>query len=166
MTTAKAINGGTIPMGGVFVKQAIQDTILDAAPGAGPEFVHGNTYSGAPAAAAAGLAAMDIYEREELFTRAGGPVGRYWEEALHGLRDEPGIIDIRNYGLLGAISFAADPERFPAGVGMAVHARCYENGLLCRGVGDTMVMSPPLTITEREIDLFIERLTASIREVL
>lgn len=166
MTTAKAINGGTVPMGGVFMKQAIQDTVLNAAPDGGPEFAHGNTYAGNPVSAAAGLAALDIYEREGLFTRAGDAIGRYWEDALHGLRDESGIIDIRNYGLLGAVTFAPDPERFPAGVGMAVHARCYENGLLCRGVGDNIVMSPPLTISQDEIDLFIQRLTKSIREVL
>ena len=166
MTTAKAINGGTVPMGGVFMKQKIQDVILAAAPGGGPEFVHGNTYAGNPVSAAAGLAAMDIYEREGLFTRAAGDIGKYWEDALHGLRGEPGVIDIRNYGLLGAITFAPDAGRFPAGVGAAVHGRSFENGLLCRGVGDNMVMSPPLTVTESEIDLFVERLTKSIREVL
>ncbi len=166
MTTAKAINGGTVPMGGVFMKQSIQDAVLDAAPPGGPEFVHGNTYAGNPVSAAAGLAAMDIYEKEDLFNRAGGEIGRYWEDALHSLRDETGIIDIRNYGLLGAVTFSPDPERFPTGVGMAVHAKCYENGLLCRGVADNMVMSPPLTISRNEIDLFVERLTKSIREVL
>ncbi|MEX2525439.1 MAG: aminotransferase class III-fold pyridoxal phosphate-dependent enzyme [Gammaproteobacteria bacterium] len=166
MTTAKAINGGTVPMGGVFLKQEIQDTILNAAPGGGPEFVHGNTYAGNPVSAAAGLAAMDIYEREGLFTRASGAIGQYWEDALHGLKDQPGIIDVRNYGLLGAITFAPDPDRFPAGVGMAVHGKSYENGLLCRAVADNMVMSPPLTISEGEINLFIDRLTKSIREVL
>ena len=128
--------------------------------------MHGNTYAGNPVSAAAGLAAMDIYEREGLFTRAAGDLGKYWEDALHGLRGEPGVIDIRNYGLLGAITFAPDAGRFPAGVGAAVHGRSFENGLLCRGVGDNMVMSPPLTVTESEIDLFVERLTKSIREVL
>lgn len=166
MTTAKAINGGTVPMGGVFIKQAIQDTIFDAAPPGVPEIFHGNTYAGAPVAAAAGLAAFDIYEREGLLTRASGPIGKYWENALHSLRDIPHLIDIRNYGLLGAITFAPNPEKYPTGVGVPVHNRCFENGLLCRAVADNMVMSPPLTISEPEIDLFIERLRKSIADVL
>lgn len=166
MTTAKAINGGTVPMGGVFIKEDIQQTIFEAAPAGVPEIFHGNTYAGAPVAAAAGLAAFEIYEREGLLTRASGPIGRYWEDALHSLRDVPHLIDIRNYGLLGAITFAPNPAEYPTGVGVPVHNRCFENGLLCRAVGDNMVMSPPLTIQESEIDLFVERLRQSIVDVL
>lgn len=166
MTTAKAINGGTIPMGAVFVHRDVQQAIFDAAPAGGPELFHGNTYAGSPVAAAAGLAAFGIYEREQLLTRASGPIGQYFEDALHGLRGIDGIVDIRNFGLLGAVTFAADAERFPGGTGMAVHNRCFENGLLARGVGDGMVMSPPLTISETEIDLFIQRYRRSIEEVL
>ncbi len=166
MTTAKAINGGTVPMGGVFIKEEIQRAIFDAAPAGVPEIFHGNTYAGNPVAAAAGLAAFEIYEREGLLTRASGPIGKYWEDALHSLRDIPHLIDIRNYGLLGAITFAPDAEKYPLGVGVPVHNKCFENGLLCRAVADNMVMSPPLTISEREVDLFIDRLRQSITEVL
>ncbi|MFT5114205.1 MAG: beta-alanine--pyruvate transaminase [Parasphingorhabdus sp.] len=166
MTTAKAINGGTIPMGGVFVKQEIQEAIFEAAPKTAPEIMHGNTYAGSPVAAAAGLAAFEIYEREGLLTRASGPIGQYWEDALHSLSDIEHIKDIRNFGLLGAVTFSPDADRFPAGTGVAVHNKCFENGLLCRGVAEGMVMSPPLTISEHEIDLFIKRYRKSISEVL
>ncbi len=166
MTTAKAINGGTIPMGGVFIKPEIQQTIFEAAPVTGPEIFHGNTYSGSPVAAAAGLAAFEIFENEGLLTRASGPIGKYWEDALHGLRDIDHIVDIRNFGLLGAVTFKSDANRFPGGTGVAVHNKCFENGLLARGVADGMVMSPPLTISESEIDLFIERYRRSIVELL
>ncbi|WP_426416744.1 aminotransferase class III-fold pyridoxal phosphate-dependent enzyme [Aestuariirhabdus sp. LZHN29] len=165
ITCAKAINGGTVPMGGVFMREEIQQVIFDAAPAGGPEIFHGNTYSGNPVSSAAGLAALEIYAREELLTRAAGPIGQYWEDALHGLRDIDSLIDIRNFGLLGAVTFAAD-SRFPAGPAVPVHNQCFKNGLLCRGVGDTLVMSPPLTISEQEIDLFIERLRLSIAEVI
>jgi len=165
MTTAKAINGGTIPMGGVFIRPEIQQAIFDAAPTTMPELMHGNTYSGSPVAAAAGLAAFKIFEREGLLTRASGPIGAYWESALHSLRDIDHIIDIRNCGLLGAVTFKSNAEKYPAGAGVAVHNKCFENGLLARGVGDGMVMSPPLTISESEIDLFIERYRKSIIDV-
>ncbi len=130
-----------------------------------PEFFHGNTYAGSPVAAAAGLAAMDIYEQEGLLTCGSEAKGQYWEDALHQLRDLPQVIDIRNYGMLGAVTF--DPGAQPAkSVGAKIHQRCYENGLLCRPIGDTMVMSPPLSISTQEIDLFIERFRASVTQVL
>ncbi len=166
ITCAKGITAGTIPMGAVIIRDDIQQTILDAAPAGTVELFHGTTYAGHPIAAAAGNACLDLYENEGLFERASGEIAEYWEDALHSLRDIDALIDIRNYGLLGGITFAARPEQFPAGVGAAVHARCFENGLLCRGVGDHMVMSPPLTISKQEIDLFIERLRKSIAEVL
>ncbi|MEH6583318.1 MAG: aminotransferase class III-fold pyridoxal phosphate-dependent enzyme [Halioglobus sp.] len=164
MTSAKAINGGTVPMGGVFVKDSIQQTIFDNTPTNVPEFFHGNTYAGAPVAAAAGLAALDIYEAEGLFSCGSGEKGKYWEDALHGLQDLSQVIDIRNYGMLGAVSF--DPGSLPAkALGAKIHQRCYENGLLCRAVGDHMVMSPPLSISHEEIDLFIARFRQSVTEV-
>jgi beta-alanine--pyruvate transaminase len=165
MTLAKGINGGTVPMGGVLVKDSIQQSIFDNTPTTVPEFFHGNTYAGTPVAAAAGLAALDIYEGEGLFTRASGETGQYWEDALHALRDLPHVVDIRNYGMLGAVSFYC--EGLPAkSLGAKIHQRCYENGLLCRPVGDHMVMSPPLNISHDEIDLFIELFRKSVLEVL
>lgn len=165
LTMAKGINGGTVPMGGVLVKDEIQQAIFEHSPTTVPEFFHGNTYAGSPVAAAAGLAAMDIYEGEGLLNCGSGDKGKYWEDALHALRDLPQVIDIRNYGLLGAVTF--DPDQQPAkSLGAKIHQRCFENGLLCRPIGDTMVMSPPLSITHQEIDLFIERFRKSALEVL
>lgn len=165
ITVAKGINGGTIPMGGVFIKDAIQQSIFDNTPTTVPELFHGNTFSGCPGAAAAGLAALDIYEQEELFTCAGSEKGQYWQEALHNLKDLPHVIDIRNYGLLGAVAFNSNESAIHA-LGPKIHQRCYENGLLCRSVGDTLVMSPPLTISYEEIDLFITRFRQSVMDIL
>ncbi len=165
MTCAKGINGGTVPMGGVFVKDKIQQSIFDNTPTTMPEFFHGNTYAGTPVAAAAGLASLDIYEDEGLFTCGSSEKGQYWEDALHSLKDLPQVIDIRNYGLLGAVSF--DSGELPArSLGPIIHQRCYENGLMCRPVGDHMVMSPPLSISHEEIDLFIEIFRKSVGDVL
>ena len=165
MTCAKGMNGGTVPMGGVFVKDSIQQSIFDNTPTTVPEFFHGNTYAGTPVAAAAGLASLDIYENEGLFTCGSGEKGQYWEDALHDLRDLPQLIDIRNYGMLGAVSF--DSGDLPAkSLGPKIHQRCYENGLMCRPVGDHMVMSPPLCISHEEIDLFIDIFRKSVLEVL
>ncbi len=165
MTMAKGINGGAVPMGGVLVKDANQQSIFDNTPTNVPEFFHGNTYAGCPVAAAAGLAALDIYEQEGLFTCASGKKGQYWENSLHDMHDLPQVIDIRNYGLMGAVTF--DPMALPANsLGPKIHQRCLDNGLLCRFIGDTMVMSPPLSINYEEIDLFIERFRQSVMDVI
>ncbi|TIV76234.1 MAG: aspartate aminotransferase family protein, partial [Mesorhizobium sp.] len=104
MTTAKGVSNGVIPMGAVFVKKEIHDAFMT-----GPEhmieFFHGYTYSGNPIACAAALGTLDTYKEEGLLTR-GEELAPYWEDALHSLKGEPHVIDIRNIGLIGAIELA------------------------------------------------------------
>ena len=104
MTTAKGVSNGVIPMGAVFVKKEIHDAFMT-----GPEhmieFFHGYTYSGNPIACAAALGTLDTYKEEGLLTR-GAELAPYWEDALHSLKGEPHVIDIRNIGLIGAIELA------------------------------------------------------------
>ena len=64
MTMAKGLTNGAQPMGAVAISERIHDAIMGAAPPRGIEFFHGYTYSGHPAACAAGLATLDIYERD------------------------------------------------------------------------------------------------------
>src|SRR5215472_4204841 len=96
MSTAKGLTNAAFPMGAVFAGRHVHDAIVQ-----GPEnlieLFHGYTYSGHPAACAAGLAALDIYQREGLFTRAAerAPV---WEDALHALKGARHVIDLRNFG--------------------------------------------------------------------
>ena len=75
------------------------------------------------------------------------------------------MIDIRDYGLMGAVTF--NPIELPAkSPGPKIHQRCFDNGLLCCSIRDTMVMSPPLSISYEEIDLFIERFRQSVMDVI
>lgn len=165
-TCAKGITAGMMPLGAVFTGQHIYDAISQASSPEAPEFIHGTTYSGHPVAMAAANACLDIYLREDLFDPANNTRIQHWEDTLHALRDKnPSIIDIRNYGLLGAITFE-DMPNYPAGVGPAIHQACFENGVLCRPIGNHLVMSPPLTISLGEIDLFSRRLQRSIDQVL
>ena len=106
MITAKGVTNGVIPMGAVFVKSEIHDAFMN-----GPEhlieFFHGYTYSGNPIACAAGLGTLDTYKEEGLLTR-GAELAPHFEDALHSLKGEPNVIDIRNIGLVGAIELRAD----------------------------------------------------------
>ena len=107
MVTAKGVTNGVIPMGAVFVKSAIHDVFMN-----GPdhliEFFHGYTYSGNPIACAAGLGTLDTYKEEGLLTR-GAELAAHWEDALHSLKGEPHVIDIRNIGLVGAVELEPIP---------------------------------------------------------
>ncbi|MEZ2330357.1 aspartate aminotransferase family protein [Mesorhizobium sp. RCC_202] len=159
MTTAKGVSNGVIPMGAVFVKKEIHDAFMT-----GPEhmieFFHGYTYSGNPIACAAALGTLDTYKEEGLLTR-GEELAPYWEDALHSLKGEPHVIDIRNIGLIGAIELAPIPGS-PTKRAFSAFVKAFERGALIRTTGDIIAMSPPLIITKGQINELIDH----VREVL
>ena len=149
ITTAKGLTSGVIPMGAVFVRDDIHDAFMN-----GPEhlieFFHGYTYSGNPVACAAALGALETYREEELFTRA-TELAPYWEDALHSLRGLPHVIDIRNFGLIGAIELEPmDGE--PTKRAFTAFLKAFEKNLLIRTTGDIIALSPPLIISKGQID--------------
>ncbi|MEH6607038.1 MAG: aspartate aminotransferase family protein [Pseudomonadales bacterium] len=162
MTSAKGITNATVPLSAVFVSNDIYDTCMEQAEAA-VEFFHGYTYSCHPVACAAGMATLDIYDREGLLTRAkpNSEIGSYWQEALHSLADLPQVIDVRNYGLVGAIELQA-PAGQAGSVGGKALPSCWEKGVMVRGIGDAICMSPPLTIEKQEIDTIVSVLRDTI----
>ncbi len=162
MTIAKGLTNGAVPMGAVVSHRRIYDALMQ-----GPEHVielfHGYTYSGHPVACAAGLAALDIYARDKLFERAASLAG-LWEEAMHSLRGEPHVIDVRNLGLVAGIEMQPRGDG-PGKRGYDVFLDCFRNGMLLRFTGDIVAMSPPLIITAQEIELAVERLRQALRRV-
>ncbi|KAA9009349.1 aspartate aminotransferase family protein [Histidinibacterium aquaticum] len=162
MVTAKGLTNGVIPMGAVFTTPEIHDAFMH-----GPEHLielfHGYTYSGNPIAAAAGLATLETYREEGLFERA-AELAPYWEDMLHGLRDLPHVIDIRNMGLIGAIEL--EPiEGAPTQRAFQAFLRAFDEGLLIRTTGDIIAMSPPLIIEKSHIDRIGEVLRGVLRDL-
>ncbi|RVC57280.1 aspartate aminotransferase family protein, partial [Mesorhizobium sp. M00.F.Ca.ET.038.03.1.1] len=153
MTTAKGVSNGVIPMGAVFVKKEIHDAFMT-----GPEhmieFFHGYTYSGNPIACAAALGTLDTYKEEGLLTR-GEELAPYWEDALHSLKGEPHVIDIRNIGLIGAIELAPIAGN-PTKRAFSAFVKAFERGALIRTTGDIIALSPPLIITKGQINELID----------
>jgi putrescine aminotransferase len=133
------------------------------------EFYHGFTYSGHPVACAVALENLDIIERENLVQRA-EDMGVLLREKLHAALDaHPMVGEIRGLGLIGAIELTCDKRSRKffdkrGRIGLICRDACIENGLIMRAVRDTMVYSPPLIISEPEIDLLVERLTKSIEQ--
>ncbi|RUT30125.1 aspartate aminotransferase family protein [Arsenicitalea aurantiaca] len=155
LVTAKGLTNGVIPMGAVMVTADIHDAFMT-----GPEhlieFFHGYTYSGNPIASAAALATLETYREEGLLTR-GAELSEYWADALHGLRDCPHVIDIRNIGLVGAIELepiAGAPTRRA----FSAFLKAFEAGLLIRTTGDIIALSPPLIVEKSHIDFIAETL--------
>jgi beta-alanine--pyruvate transaminase len=162
ITCAKGLTNGAVPMGAVLAKQSIHDAFMQGPPGA-IELFHGYTYSAHPLACAAGLATLDIYTREGLFERA-RTLAPYWEDAAHNLRGLPGVIDVRNYGLILGLEF--EPRAgAPGARAFDVYLKCFERGLLVRNTGDTIALSPPLIIEKHHIDQLYGKLAEAIRAV-
>ena len=162
ITTAKGVSNGVIPMGAVFCTSQIHDAFMT-----GPEhlieFFHGYTYSGNPIACAAALATLDTYKEEGLLTR-GAELADYWEDALHSLKGEPHVIDIRNIGLIGAIELQGIPGS-PTKRAFQAFVKAFERGALIRTTGDIIALSPPLIITKGQINELIDHVRDVLRQV-
>jgi beta-alanine--pyruvate transaminase len=160
MTVAKGLTNGAVPMGAVLARDSIYEAFMN-----GPEhlieFFHGYTYSAHPLACAAGLATLDTYAEEGLLTRAQQLQG-YFAEALHSLRGEPNVIDVRNCGLVGGVELAPLAGE-PAKRAFGIFLDCYAEGVLIRTTGDTLALSPPLIIEREQIDRLVSTIRGAIR---
>ena len=159
MTMAKAITNGAQPMGAVAVQENIYNTIVDAAPETSVELFHGYTYSGHPAACAAGLATLDIYEKEHLFEHAAS-LSDYFLEGIFSLNDVPVITDIRGYGLIAGIDLASGEKLGQRGTEAQI--KLFHAGLHVKFTGDAGIIAPPFVVEKSQIDDMI----GILREVL
>ena len=163
MTTAKGLNSAAVPMGAVLVRDFIHDAFMNG-PEDTIELFHGYTYSGHPLAVAAGLAALDVYAKDDLFGRANA-MASHFEDAVHGLRKYPHVIDIRNIGLAAGIEM--EPRNgAPGDRGREMVVKCFEAGAMIRVIGDTIALSPPLIINKDQIDELVAVVGASLDEIL
>lgn len=160
ITFAKGVTSGMVPLGGVLATAEIYDAFMHG-PETMVEFFHGYTYSGHPLAAAAGLAAIDVYQSEGLFERA-RRLEPVLEEAVHSLRGEANVIDIRNFGVAAAIEFSPR-DGAPGRRAMDVFHWCYDHGVMVRYSGEVVAIGPPLTITEAQIAFIIDTIRRAIR---
>jgi beta-alanine--pyruvate transaminase len=161
MTVAKGISNATVPMGGVFVRKPVYDALME-----GPEnainLFHGYTYSAHPLACAAASAVLDIYKDEGLFQRA-ADLAPYWEDGVHSLKAQPGVIDVRNLGLGAGIDLESRPGAVGAR-GYDTFVKAFELGLMVRQGGDTLAMSPPLIVEKNQIDEIIDLVGKAIKQ--
>lgn len=160
ITMAKAINNAAVPMGGVAASRAIHDTIVNGGAAGAIELFHGYTYSAHPLAAAAAIATLDLYRKDGLFERANS-LAPAFEAAAHALRDAKHVKDVRNLGLVAGIELDSR-DGAPGARAYEVFVKCFEAGVLIRFTGDILAFSPPLIVSEEEI----QRIFGTVRDVL
>ena len=157
MTLAKQVTNGAQPLGAVVTRRAIYDTFMGQG---GPdyllEFPHGYTYSAHPVACAAGLAALDLLEREQAVARV-AELAPHFEQAVHSLRGAKHVADIRNLGLAAGLTLSAAPGE-PARRPYEVAMRCLDKGFYVRYGGDTIQLAPPFIATPGELDSLVNAL--------
>jgi len=163
MNVAKQVTNGAQPLGAVIAKKEIYDTFMDAA-GADymPEFPHGYTYSAHPVACAAGIAALDLLQKDDVIGRVNALAPQF-ENAVHSLRGSKHVTDIRNFGLAAGITIAAipgEPARRPYEIAM----NCWHKGFYVRYAGDTIQLAPPFVSEKAEIERLVSALSDALRE--
>ncbi|WP_040259914.1 omega-aminotransferase AptA [Pseudomonas massiliensis] len=161
MCVAKQLTNGAIPMGAVIARSEIYQTFMaQPTPEYAVEFPHGYTYSAHPVACAAGIAALDLLLQENLVQSA-AQLSPAFEAALHGLKGAPHIVDLRNFGLAGAIQLAPrDGDAIVRPFEAAM--KLWQKGFYVRYGGDTLQFGPSFNATPEEMD----RLFDAVGEVL
>ncbi|HEU0222711.1 MAG TPA: aminotransferase [Paracoccaceae bacterium] len=165
---SKAITAGYFPLGAVILNGPLAEALMEAAERV-EEFVHGFTASGHPVGCAVALKAIDVILNEGLLDNVRA-VAPYFQERLRALAEHPNIGEARGVGLMGALEMVRDKASrasFAGDVRISerIANRCIDNGLLCRPLGEGIVLAPPFIITREEIDRLFGLLERSMKEV-
>src|SRR5467141_1362228 len=163
ITFAKGITSGSVPMGGVIVRKGIYDAFMRG-PMHVAELFHGYTYSAHPLACAAGLAALDLYREEGVFERARKLEPKFAEAAM-SLKGLPNVLDIRCVGLTAGIDLASRPGEVGKRAFDAMDKAFREQDLVIRAAGETIVLTPPLIVSEGEIEEMFAKAARVIKAV-
>jgi adenosylmethionine-8-amino-7-oxononanoate aminotransferase len=162
ITFAKGVTSGYLPLGGVVVSGEVAGPFFD---GSAPMLRHGATYAGHPACCAAGLAVLDIYEREQLIQRGRDLEGPL-RDALAPLAAHPAVGEVRaGLGFLAAVELSEDALAADPGAIGKVAAGAREAGVIVRPLLRGVAMSPPLISEQEHIDLLAEGIRAGLDRI-
>ena len=168
ITSAKQLSSGYAPISATIVSSDIVEVLREK----GGDFVHGYTYSGHPVSCAVALKNLEIIENENLIGKIQSETGPYFAAAIKRLDGHELVGETRTKGLLGAVEIVCEKgtnKRFNGKEGTAgpiVRDACINNGLMVRGIGDKIVMCPPMIIEKPQIDFMIATIEKSLNESL
>jgi adenosylmethionine-8-amino-7-oxononanoate aminotransferase len=168
LALAKGMTGGFLPMAATLASERVFEAFLGAAD-AGRQLYHGHSYSGNALGCAATLANLDVFEEEKVLERV-ARTSAHLAQRLAGLLGLPAVGDVRQRGLMVGVELVRDREArasFDAAdrVGHLVCMAMRRRGVILRPLGDVVVLMPPLSIREAEIDHLVGALGESIAEV-
>jgi len=166
MPIAKGLSSGYLPIGGVLIADPIAEAFTTSESG---DFNHGYTYSGHPVCAAVALENLRIIRQEKIIENIQLNIGPHLQEQLLTLADHPLVGEVRSIGMLGALELVSDKDsrtRFDndGTAGTTCRDSALAHGLILRATGDTMLLSPPLTITAAQIDEIIAKIRIALDE--
>lgn len=170
LTTAKQLSSAYAPISAVLVNQPVYDVLKKGSDQVGM-FAHGFTYSGHPVSAAVALECLKIYEERDIVER----VRRLSPRLLDGLQarfaDHPLVGEVRGVGLMAGVELVEDKatrKTFDPDVGVGSYCvqKGLERGVVLRALGDTIAFSPPLIITESEIDVALDRFSKALEDTV
>ncbi len=169
ITSAKGLTSGYVPLGAFFVSDRLYDRLTGEG-SSGKYFTNGFTYSAHPVACAAALASLDIIEREDLCGHV-KRIGPHFQSKFGELIDLPVVGDVRGMQLMVCVECVKDKktkEPMPAewDVGNRIIKHTMPRGLLVRPMGHLVVLSPPLVISEAQIDEAAAILREAIEAVM
>jgi len=161
ISCAKALSAGMQPISALLINQRVFRAMLDESRKLG-NFAHGFTYAGHPVTTAVAMETLRIYEEMDMIGHV-QRVGPYMQQVLAMFADHPLVGDVRGVGLLTGMEMVADKAmRAPfdpaRNVGATVDKHARAHGLITRFIGDRIAFSPPLIVTEAEIDDIAARL--------
>lgn len=169
ITCAKALSSAYLPISAVLVSEKLVDAMREQSDKVGV-FGHGYTYGGHPVCAAAALAAMERYDELDA-TRNAQEMGAHLLNRLRELSDHPLVGEVRGSGLMAGVELVANKEtREPYDPSVGAAAACskiaLEHGLITRNLGETMSFSPPLIITQEEVDFVADTFRSVLDKTL
>jgi 4-aminobutyrate--pyruvate transaminase len=168
LVLSKQITSSYMPLSAVLVTDKIFQAVADNSAKIGT-FGHGFTAAGHPVATAVALENLDIIEERDLVGHA-AELSPHFLKRLHSFAKRPLVGETRGIGLIGAIELVANKETKapfpqPGKTGTRLQDLCQEEGLIVRGIGDTIAFCPPLVITKKEVDEMFDRFDRALKRL-
>jgi adenosylmethionine---8-amino-7-oxononanoate aminotransferase len=158
MCLAKGLTGGYLPLAATLATERIYEGFLGA-PEEQRTFFHGHTYTGNPLACAAAIANLDVFEEERTILRL-QPKIRLLGELLAEIEAMPEVAEVRGRGFMVGIDLGEHDPSLRMGHRVTLEAR--KRGAIVRPLGDTVVLVPPLSISEEDLQRLLEITSVSI----
>ena len=159
---AKGISGGYLPLAATLATEKVYSAFLGDYERK-LTFFHGHTYTGNPLACAAGLASLDIFERDRVLEQLPPKIARLRARLAERVSPLPAVAAIRQCGLM--IGIELGPYAYEDAIGARVCLELRRRGVILRPLGNVVVMMPPLSITALEVDRLVDATAAAIAAV-